>query len=70
MILKFGIPIAISGIVGAMIGAMIANKLDVMHLKKYFGIFLGFIAIWEIYSLVKKYKQTKKTHNKNINEKL
>ena len=67
MILKFGIPIAISGVVGAVIGAMIANKLDVVHLKKYFGIFLGLIAIWEIYSLVKKYRDTKKRHNKDMN---
>ena len=67
LILKFGIPIAISGVVGAVIGAMIANKLDVVHLKKYFGIFLGLIAIWEIYSLVKKYRDTKKRHNKDMN---
>lgn len=46
---------------------MIANKLDVVHLKKYFGIFLGLIAIWEIYSLVKKYRDTKKRHNKDMN---
>lgn len=67
MILKFGIPIAISGIAGAIVGAIIANKLDVVHLKKYFGIFLGLIAIWEIYSLVKKYRETKKRHNKDVN---
>lgn len=67
LILKFGIPIAISGIAGAIVGAIIANKLDVVHLKKYFGIFLGLIAIWEIYSLVKKYRETKKRHNKDVN---
>ncbi len=66
---KAGIPIAIFGIVGAVIGAIIASKLDVKYLKKYFGIFLALIAIWEIYSLVKKYKQEKIRHNKNINEK-
>lgn len=66
---KTGIPIAIFGIGGAIIGAIIALKLDVKHLKRYFGIFLALIAIWEIYSLVKKYKETKTRHNKNGNEK-
>lgn len=50
---KIGIPIAISGIIGAVIGAIISNKLDVVQLKRYFGIFLGIIAIWEIYSIYK-----------------
>lgn len=65
---KVGIPIAISGIIGAIIGAIIANKLDVIKLKKYFGIFLGLIAIGEIYSLVKKYIYEKKRHNNHINK--
>lgn len=59
-----------AGIVGAVVGAMIANHLDVIHLKKYFGVFLALIAIWEIYSLVKKYRYMKKRHNKDINTKL
>ncbi len=67
---KIGIPIAISGIIGAVIGAIIANNLDVIHLKKYFGIFLALIAMWEIYSLVKKYIYTKKRHNKYMNTKI
>ena len=37
---KVGIPVAISGIVGAIIGAKISVNMDVKHLKKYFGIFL------------------------------
>lgn len=53
--------------VGAIFGAIIANQLDVVHLKKYFGIFLSVIAMWEIYSLVKKYRETKKRHNKDMN---
>lgn len=65
---KVAIPISISGIVGAVVGATIANKLDVAHLKKYFGIFLAMIAIWEIYSLWKKYKEYKKRHTKDIKE--
>lgn len=57
---KIAIPIAISGIVGAVIGAIFSTKTDVRHLKKYFGIFLGLIAIWEIYSLLKQYIFNKK----------
>lgn len=38
---KVAIPIGISGIGGAIVGAIIANKLNVIKLKKYFGIFLG-----------------------------
>lgn len=61
---KIAIPIVISGIVGAIIGAIYSNKTDVANLKKYFGVFLGVIAIWEIYSLTKKYIFDKRTHNK------
>ena len=61
---KVAIPVIISGILGAIIGAIYSNKTDVKSLKKYFGIFLALIAIWEIYSLVKKYIFQKKTHNK------
>lgn len=67
---KIGIPIAISGIMGAVIGAIISNKLDVVQLKRYFGIFLGMIAIWEIYSIYKKYIYEKKRHNRNINKRI
>jgi len=62
---KVAIPIAISGVVGAVIGAIYSNKTNVQNLKRYFGIFLGLIAIWEIYSLIKKYRFHKKTHNKS-----
>ena len=55
---KVGIPVAISGIVGAIIGAK--------HLKKYFGIFLILISIYEIYSLIRQYKKDRKSNNKNI----
>lgn len=63
---KVAIPIAISGIIGAIIGAIYSSKTDVRSLKKYFGIFLGLIALWEIYSLIKKYIFDKKRHNKII----
>lgn len=61
---KIGLPVAISGIVGAIIGAKISVKLDVKYLKKYFGIFLMLITIYEIYSLVIQYKKERKSNNK------
>lgn len=57
---KIAIPIAISGIIGAIIGAIFSNQTDVKQLKKYFGVFLVLIAIWEIYSLLKQYIFNKK----------
>ena len=62
--LKIGIPVAISGIFGAIIGAKISVNMDVNYLKKYFGIFLLIITIYEIYSLVRQYIFEKKRHNK------
>lgn len=61
---KVAIPIAISGIIGAVIGAIYSSKTDVRMLKRYFGIFLSLIALWEIYSLTKKYIIKKKTHTR------
>ena len=54
---KVGIPIAISGIVGAIIGAKISVKMNVDLLKKFFGSFLILITIYEIYSVIKEYKK-------------
>lgn len=65
---KIGIPIAMAGIIGAIIGAKVSSKLEVNKLKKYFGVFLMIIAIYEIYSIIKEYKKNKKTDN--INEKI
>ncbi len=62
---KIGIPVAISGILGAIIGAKISVSLDVNYLKKYFGFFLILITIYEIYSLIKSYKKDKNINNKS-----
>ena len=62
---KIGIPVAISGIIGAVFGAKISVNMDVNKLKKYFGIFLILITIYEIYSLIKQYKKEVKRNNKN-----
>lgn len=63
---KIGLPVAISGVIGAIMGAKISVKLDVKYLKRYFGIFLILITIYEIYSLVIQYKKERKSNNKNI----
>ena len=54
-----GIPVAISGIIGAIFGAKISVNMNVNYLKKYFGFFLILITIYEIYSLIKAYKKDK-----------
>lgn len=52
------------GIIGAIIGALISLNLDTYTLKKFFGGFLGIIAIYEIFSLINMYKKNRKRHNK------
>ena len=61
---KLAISVSIFGIIGAIIGAKIAVNTDVYKLRKLFGIFLAIIAIHEIYTLIKEYKQHKKRNNK------
>ena len=53
------------GIIGAIIGALVAQKIDVNLLKKLFGVFLAFISIHEIYTLIQEYIKRKKSHNSN-----
>lgn len=57
--LKVGVVIIITGIVGATIGAIISSKMNVNLLRKIFGIFLIFIAIYENYSWYKMYIKNK-----------
>lgn len=64
---KVGIPIATAGVVGAIIGAKISSNLEVTKLKKYFGLFLGVIALYEIYNIFKLY--ILKRNPNNIKEK-
>ena len=52
---KIAIPIAIYGVIGAIIGAKLSTNLDIQVLRKYFGIFLIIITIYEIYTLIKEY---------------
>lgn len=53
--------IIIFGIIGAIIGSLISFKIESDSLKKYFGIFLIFIAIFESYTFFKQYKLNKKS---------
>ena len=56
--------ISFSGFFGAIIGSKLSFKFESGILRKCFGIFLLFIAILEIYSLIKQYKEEKKENNK------
>ena len=55
--LKLAFIISIFGIIGAIIGATIAMRVDVQILKKCFGYFLLMIAIHEIYTIIKMNKK-------------
>ena len=52
---SLGIIIVITGVIGAIVGSKLAQTIDDQNLKKYFGIFLGLIALYEVYSFVKEY---------------
>ena len=51
----------IFGIVGAIFGSILSFKVESKTLKKYFGIFLLLIAIFESYSFFKQYKEKDKS---------
>ena len=57
---KIGIPVAIFGVIGAIIGASFAVKMEVNKLKKFFGIFLLMIAIYQTYIFIRQYKSKNK----------
>ena len=63
--LKTGVNIIIFGIIGAIIGSILANKIEVRNLRKFFGIFLLCIAMHEIYNFYKLYIKEKNTNNIN-----
>ena len=48
---KTAIPIAISGVISSVLGALLANRIDSAKLSIWFGIFLIIVGILEIYSL-------------------
>lgn len=59
--------ISITGIIGAIIGAIISINTDVERLRKFYGIFLAIIAIHEIYTLFKEYKLHRNRNTKSRN---
>lgn len=65
---KIALWVSIAGTIGAVGGALISNKTDVESLRKYFGIFLAIIAIFEIYTFFKQYIFNKKRENNNTNK--
>lgn len=60
---KSGI-IIFSGIIGAIIGSRFSFRFESSNLRKYFGVFLLFIAFFEIYSFFRKYIILKRENNK------
>lgn len=52
---KLSIVIIIFGVIGAVCGSLLSFRIDNQNLKKYFGIFLIIIAIFQIYSFFKVY---------------
>ena len=68
--IKLAKNISIYGIIGAIAGAIISINLDVQKLRKFYGIFLGIIAVHEIYTLIKEYKLNKNRNTKFSNHKI
>lgn len=61
--LKTGLIVGGTGIVGAVIGAIISKKINDNMLRKIFGIFLAIIVIYEIFSYITLYIKKKNTNN-------
>ena len=59
---KTTISVCISGILGSILGAIISNNMEVILLRKCFGIFLSLIAIYQIYIFSKTYIFHRNTH--------
>ena len=55
--------VIITGVLGAIAGTLIAQKIEIKFLKKIFGIFLMIITVHEIYRIMKEYKILKKNNN-------
>lgn len=58
--LKLVTVISFFGVIGAIIGAMISDKISSDSLRKYFAVFILIIAFHEIYELYKGYKNRQK----------
>ena len=60
---KVAIPICIWGLVGTIVGSILSTKLEIGILRKCFGIFLIITAIYQAYSLYKRYIKLKNRNN-------
>lgn len=58
--LKLAFIICIFGIMGATIGAIIAENISSQNLRKYFAIFILIIAIHEVYVIYREYRIKRK----------
>ena len=65
---KLALVISIFGTIGAAIGAITSSRVNVAELRKYFGIFLAAIAVWEIYSYFKQYIFKERRDNNSMND--
>lgn len=52
---RIAIPLAVSGVIGAIFGSIVANKINYIFLRKTFAIFLIIIAIYELIYWYRKY---------------
>lgn len=66
---KLALIIISFGIIGATIGAIASTKTNVADLRKYFGIFLAIMAIFEIISYFRQYIFNRKRENNSIKKK-
>ena len=60
---KLTTSIIISGIIGAIVGCKSSFRIENTTLKKYFGLFLIFIALFEIFVFFRQYILKKKENN-------
>ncbi len=60
---KNALVIIVFGIIGAIVGCKVSFSIESQKLKKYFGIFLLGIAIFEIYDFFSQYIKIKKENN-------
>lgn len=56
--------IIFNSILGAVIGFYVSTKIKLNLLKRLFGLFIGIVAIYEIYTVIKSYINNKKSNNK------
>ena len=55
--LKIGLPICLWGVIGAFVGAVISMQMNMKTLRKFFGLFIILIAIYQTYMYIKGKKR-------------